>query len=85
MEYFGSSWCRNISAVVGAEYSGEYRFVFAIIHAVNTQENGIFRQLLVPKYFGEYWFAFSIKQAVNTHENGVFQQLLVLKDSGEYR
>ena len=59
----------NISAVVGAEIFGEYWSAFSIIHAVNTHENGIFRQLLVPKYSGEYCFAFGIICALNTHEN----------------
>ena len=78
----GSRWVHAI--ISSTIYFRGYWFAFSIIHAVNTHENGIFRQLLVPKYFGEYWFVFSIIHAVNTHENRIFQQLLVPKDSGEY-
>ena len=59
------------------EYFGEYWFAFGIIHAVNTHENGIFRQWLVPKYSREYRFAFGKICALNTRENIIFRQLIL--------
>ena len=51
--------------------SGEYRFAFRIICALNAHENIIVRQPLVPKYFREYWFGFGITCTVKSYENGI--------------